>query len=112
MENSNLYTGWYSSEGRFTVYKNDEVLDPGRSQRTRNHSPDGFAWGYGGSGPAQLALAILLEETDRKTAVERYQDFKWKVIANLPHDFVDGGSPDQAQWTLRSEEIRNFLKSG
>lgn len=24
-----------------------------------NHSPDGFAWGYPGSGPAQLALAIL-----------------------------------------------------
>ncbi len=25
----------------------------------RNHSPSGFEWGYGGSGPAQLALAIL-----------------------------------------------------
>jgi hypothetical protein len=24
-----------------------------------NHSPTGFEWGYGGSGPAQLALAIL-----------------------------------------------------
>ena len=24
-----------------------------------NHSPTGFSWGYGGSGPAQLALAIL-----------------------------------------------------
>ena len=27
----------------------------------RNHSPDGFEWGYGGSGPAQLALAILAD---------------------------------------------------
>lgn len=26
-----------------------------------NHSPDGFEWGYGGSGPAQLALAILAD---------------------------------------------------
>jgi hypothetical protein len=25
----------------------------------RNHSPTGFAWGYGGSGPSQLSLAIL-----------------------------------------------------
>ena len=27
----------------------------------RNHSPTGFAWGYLGSGPAQLALAILAD---------------------------------------------------
>lgn len=26
-----------------------------------NHSPNGFEWGYGGSGPAQLALAILAD---------------------------------------------------
>lgn len=25
------------------------------------HSPDGFSWGYGGSGPADLALNILEE---------------------------------------------------
>src|SRR5262249_40617485 len=27
----------------------------------RNHSPTGFEWGYGGSGPAQLALAIIAD---------------------------------------------------
>lgn len=27
----------------------------------RSHSPTGFEWGYGGSGPAQLALAILAD---------------------------------------------------
>lgn len=27
----------------------------------RNHSPTGFSWGYNGSGPAQLALAILCD---------------------------------------------------
>jgi hypothetical protein len=26
-----------------------------------NHSPTGFSWGYAGSGPAQLALAILAD---------------------------------------------------
>lgn len=26
-----------------------------------NHSPDGFEWGYGGSGPAQLALALCID---------------------------------------------------
>lgn len=30
----------------------------------RNHSPTGFEWGYGGSGPAQLALAIVCDVLD------------------------------------------------
>ncbi len=33
-----------------------------------NHSPDGFSWGYGGSGPAQLALAILADHFQRRPA--------------------------------------------
>ena len=37
----------------------------------RNHSPTGPAGGYGGSGPTQLALAILLAVTDEATA-ERF----------------------------------------
>lgn len=28
------------------------------------HSPDGFAWGYGGSGPSELARCILLDHFD------------------------------------------------
>ena len=42
----------------------------------RNHSPTGPAWGCGGSGPAQLALAILLAVTDAATAEPFYQQFK------------------------------------
>jgi hypothetical protein len=60
-----------------------KVLDPKRSQAVINHSPDGFAWGYAGSGPAQLALAILLEVTDEKTATSLYQKFKTDYIAIL-----------------------------
>ena len=36
-------------------------LSPSRSQDLYNHSPTGFNWGYGGSGPSQLALARLRE---------------------------------------------------
>jgi len=64
-----------------TVWLDGKKLDPRRSQKYRNHSPDGFNWGYGGSGPAQLALAIMLELTDK---ADGYQDFKWSVIAPLP----------------------------
>ena len=72
--------------GGFIVYLNDRRLDPGPSQNVFNHSPDGFAWGYGGSGPAQLALAVLLVECpSKKIALANYQSFKWDVIAKLPH---------------------------
>ena len=36
-------------------------LTPALSHGIRNHSSSGFEWGYGGSGPAQLALAILAD---------------------------------------------------
>ncbi len=56
-------------------------LDPGPSQNHWNHSPDGFNWGYSGSGPAQLALAIILKLTGAATG---YQEFKFKVITSIP----------------------------
>ena len=62
------------------VRVNGKRLDPRPSQRLMNHSPDGFNWGYGGSGPAQLALAILLAAglTSRQ-ALTHYQRFKWEL---------------------------------
>ena len=65
------------------VWLDGKELLPDDSQAYRNHSPDGFAWGYGGSGPAQLALAVMLEVTGQP---DWYQDFKWNTIANLPQD--------------------------
>jgi hypothetical protein len=79
------------------------VLDPARSLLVFNHSPTGFAWGYGGSGPAQLALAILLEaglSNDR--AVRLHQHFKREHIERLPQsDFVV--DIDVAQWVKTFE---------
>lgn len=65
------------------------------------HSPTGLEYGYGGSGPADMALTILgdwfgcdahrlaakiragseLDESERR-AVHWHQDFKWKFVAN------------------------------
>ena len=63
------------------VYLDGKILNPIRSQKYHNHSPDGYNWGYGGSGPAQLALAIMLQLTGK---ADGYQDFKWKTIATIP----------------------------
>ena len=52
----------------------------------REHSPTGFNWGYGGSGAAQLALAILLDVTNDNelTALTYYQAFKRDIVARWP----------------------------
>lgn len=63
------------------VYLDGEYLDPTPSQKVWNHSPDGFNWGYSGSGAAQLALAVMLAITGKPNG---YQDFKFRVIASLP----------------------------
>ena len=46
-----------------------------------NHSPDGFEFGYAGSGPAQLALAILAHQSGDEDAVSFHQQFKNVFIA-------------------------------
>ena len=66
-----------------------------------NHSPTGFEWGYGGSGPAQLALAILADHCDNdQQAFNFHHRFKWAVVAELP----------RRSWTLTSQEIDQVLQ--
>lgn len=71
------------------VFIDGEELSPEPSRELYNHSPDGFNWGYGGSGPAQLALAILLwylgnSDRGRRIALKLYQEFKSDFVAKLP----------------------------
>lgn len=72
--------GFYPSR---RVEINGRELSPVPSQKLYNHSPDGFNWGYGGSGVAQLALAILLDLVGEERAMRAYQEFKWKKLATL-----------------------------
>lgn len=68
----------------------------------RNHSPTGFEWGYGGSGPAQLALAMICEVTgDRDLALATYQRFKAEIVQSLPRD---------RDWTLGFDEVEKFVR--
>ena len=51
-----------------------------------NHSPTGFEWGYLGSGPAQLALAMLAAyRKDDDWALRHYQLFKDDFVSKFPH---------------------------
>ncbi len=51
------------------------------------HSPDGFGWGYHGSGPADLARSIVgdLLQTAVPDPVE-YLAVKSVLVAGLPYD--------------------------
>lgn len=101
------YIGTRDEKGDAHVFVIDEhheakrLLEPGL--RHVCHSPTGFAWGYLGSGPAQLAFAILLDyfgDADRAKAL--YQSFKFAVIADLPMD---------QPWEITSDEISTLLET-
>jgi Family of unknown function (DUF6166) len=67
-----------------------------------NHSPTGFSWGYGGSGPAQLALALLADALgDDDRAVRLHQAFKFKVVACWP---------EGERWWITADQIMAVVK--
>ena len=54
----------------------------------RRHSPAGFQWGYSGSGPAQLAAAILYEITDDTDLSRTYYElFKHDHVSQWEDTF-------------------------
>lgn len=72
------------------VYVDGKKLSPTASQKVWNHSPDGFNWGYAGSGPAQFALALLMKYVDPDTAQQYYQKFKFGWVSGLPQKDFEG----------------------
>lgn len=77
-----------------------------------NHSPDGFEWGYNGSGPAQLAYAILrsyyvigLKKSSAEAKAEIFilhQRFK--------EDIVNRRFGRGDEWELTSDEVDEWLE--
>ena len=68
------------------------------------HSPSGIEWGYGGSGPADLARSILLALTDVPTADALYQQFKHEVIATVPEKGGVLRAADVRAWVEHAQE--------
>lgn len=84
-----------------------------------HHSPSGFEVGYGGSGPADLALSILNDHLERTgyegkhvgvysgmclhAAYALHQDFKWEVIANFDRR--------EREWIIRAETVAAFVEA-
>lgn len=94
------YRGFRVGQQTPCVSKDGFPFLPTRSQLVWNHSPDGFEWGYGGSGPAQLALAILLDFLNPGDAVALHQSFKVHFVAKFEH----------VEWTMTSQQIQEWIK--
>ncbi len=62
-----------------------------------NHSPTGFECGYLGSGPAQLALAMLAMIDGDEIAVRHHQLLKERVVAGLSRD---------RNWLIQEPDVR------
>lgn len=111
--------------GKKKIYRGEpggvvKVIPPsGRSRPLRHvvlHSPTGFGWGYGGSGPADLALSILCDVLGKRPSTKRlyhgrfkaqphYQAFKREFVAGW--DFLGGFEIDSgtiAEW-LRKQGV-------
>jgi len=74
-----------------------------------NHSPDGWEWGYGGSGPAQLAYALLRDvlPDDADLAYELHQSFKWRYVSRIEADEWVIDAYDINQWIYRQlDDVR------
>lgn len=112
-----MYTGKIVNEGVITdvdriVARDGVVIDPAVSLKIVNHSPTGFCWGYAGSGPAQLALAILLVHFngDKGRALAIYQDFKSLVIARLDMDSDFSLSDQDVESAISKIDINRMQK--
>src|ERR1700730_15231398 len=68
-----------------------------------NHSPTGFEWGSGGSGPAQLALAILADHLgDDATAVRLHSSSNDRL---RPSSIAPAGGCRRARSTVGSRSV-------
>src|SRR4051794_10424179 len=90
-----LYEGIRSEHG-CQVTADGRPLDLRLDLRKHANQPE---WGYAGSGPAQLALALLADALDDDVAMELHQKFKFGIVAGFEHQ----------GWILTQAEIRSWI---
>lgn len=101
------YSGVFEQGGRDAMSHRVVLVEHGRPAPLPprldvcNHSPDGLAWGYGGSGPAQCALAVLCDAVGPERALPLYQGFKRDQIARFDQREV---------WSLTLAEVLAWVE--
>jgi hypothetical protein len=96
-----VYRGRREADGGCRVW----IIETGRARPLPlrldldNHSPTGFEWGYRGSGPAQLALALLADALRRPARRVLASRFQMEAHRHLARD---------AEWTITKQEIVDY----
>jgi len=104
-------------DGFACVQRNDGVYLKTRLN-TIDHSPAGFSWGYAGSGPSQLAVALLWDTLEdrvskgaaKQFAIRYYMRFKFEVLCWIPYKSFELSQEYIWQWLLdilRTNELLN-----
>lgn len=110
MKPDRIYVGRRRPDGSVMVTEGHRGL-PLRLD-LRSHSPGGFEWGPGESGPAQLALALLADHLDDDgRALAVYQEFKRRVVQVLAPDGwkLTSGQIDDAVRKIEARAARDHL---
>jgi hypothetical protein len=92
------YNGW-----RRKVFVDEKPLDMRTDLLELSNA---FEWGYGGSGPSQLALALLADHFQNQPdgderAIALHYKFEREVIKKLP----------RPEWKLTSEEVERAIET-
>lgn len=91
----------YATGGRGQVLVHEGPRTLGTLEhRLVRHSPDGFSWGYGGSGPSELALNLVYDATGEEPEPALYQAFKTRFVRQWPTD---------AGWQITQDTILAFV---
>ena len=69
------------------------------------HSSEGFAWGFTGRGPADLAYAILQRELVEEVPPEVYLAFRDQVVSRLPVKGFRLPAPDVWAWIRENRAL-------
>jgi hypothetical protein len=103
-----LYTGYRlpgdqgtAAPGVVTVLREGQPPRPLDPRFDLRRHADALNWGYGGSGPAQLALALAADVLgDDEAAQDVYQKLKFKLVGRLAKD----------GWALTEEQLRQAIQ--
>jgi hypothetical protein len=102
------YTGYrspgeqgYAGGGLVTVHQEGKPPRPLDPRFDLRRHADALNWGFGGAGPAQLALALAADVTgDDELARQVHQKLKARLVASLP---TDG-------WSLTEQQVRQAIQ--
>lgn len=97
-----IYVGVRTDQGCKVLVWDGLVFTPlSPCLHVRSHSPTGFEWGYCGSGPAQLALALcvdILGKAGKTDAV--YHEVMRHVLTQLP----------SGCWSMSATTLRDMVE--